>query len=125
MTKYTYTEITWAICPEQNPPKTRPSRSTSAFKCVREKAKLPRTNNSVVGRHRLIQASLDCYHPIFRMFIKLLQEEQGQQKVHRTYILAGHALGPDRVCNQDCSVNMEKELPCMGYLRSIAHNISL
>ena len=57
---------------------------------------LPRTNNSVEGFHRHIQASILCCHPNIWTFLKVLQKEQALNEIQITQMMAGQQAPPQR-----------------------------
>ena len=91
---------------------------------------LPRTNNSVEGWHRSLQANFGSSHPTIWKFIGCLQREQALQQLHVTQILAGHQSQPVRKKYAELHVRIldtihkYRDRTILNYLRLIAHNLS-
>lgn len=92
---------------------------------------LPRTNNSVEGWHRKMQAAVAAHHPNIWRFLTVLQREQSFLNVKISQQLGGHPVEPPRKKYRDCNarimniVNDFVNREHLDYLRAIAHNIQV
>ena len=92
---------------------------------------LPRTNNSVEGWHRKMQAGVTADHPNIWRFLTILQREQSFLNVITSQRLGGHPVEPSGKKYRDCNaqimniVNDFTNREHFEYLRGVAHNIQL
>ena len=62
----------------------------------RTQHELPRTNNSIEGRHRAFQANVSACHPAIYRFLDILKREESMVRVCILQTLGGYPPPPVR-----------------------------
>ena len=97
----------------------------------RTQAELPRTNNHIEGWHNRFSLNVDGVHPTIWKFIESLQREESMVRAEINQVLGGHPVTQKKKYAQ-CAERVKnivdaypvRRADIMGYLRSIAHNLS-
>jgi hypothetical protein len=92
---------------------------------------LPKTNNSVEGRHRGFSQLLGAHHPSIWKFIDGLKKEQSLNELKIEQYIAGQAPPARRRIYRDSADRIKAKVerygtePLLDYLRGIANNFQL
>ena len=127
-----YFEDTYIGRQRRGRPRAAPMFSMDVWNMVvRTQDELPRTNNHIEGWHRRFSLNCDGLHPNIWKFIESLKREESLVRAEIHQVLGGHPVTQKKKYAQ-CAARVKnivdtypvRRANMLGYLRSIAHNLS-